>query len=90
MMPLLLAHGVLLAGVMANPIFFTGAKLTDFKMLIIGFVAFLMMVVLGPLMVFAPRLMNAKRAGLREYGVLASRYVSEFDRKWVRGGADDD
>ena len=87
LMPLLLAHGVLLAGVMANPIFFTGAKLTDFKMLIIGFVAFLMLVVLGPLMVFAPRLMNAKRAGLREYGMLASRYVSEFDRKWVRGGA---
>jgi hypothetical protein len=46
--------------------------------------------VLGPLLVFAPRLMSAKRTGLREYGMLASRYVSEFDRKWVRGGAPDD
>ena len=34
--------------------------------------------------------MRAKRTGLREYGILASRYVSEFDLKWVRGGADDD
>ena len=34
--PLLLAHGVLFAGLMANPIFFAGAKLTDFKMEIIG------------------------------------------------------
>jgi hypothetical protein len=34
--------------------------------------------------------MRAKRTGLREYGILASRYVSEFDRKWVRGGAADD
>ena len=34
--------------------------------------------------------MRAKRTGLREYGRLASRYVSEFDRKWVRGGATDD
>ena len=34
--PLLMAHGVLLAGLMANPIFFAGAKLTDFKMEIIG------------------------------------------------------
>jgi hypothetical protein len=25
--------------------------------------------------------------GLREYGVLATRYVSEFDTKWLRGGA---
>jgi hypothetical protein len=24
---------------------------------------------------------------LREYGRLVSRYVGEFDRKWVRGGA---
>jgi hypothetical protein len=31
--------------------------------------------------------MQAKRIGLREYGMLASRYVGEFDRKWVRGGA---
>ncbi len=88
--PLLMAHGALLAGVMANPIFFAGVKLVDFKMEIIGFVAFLLLLVLGPLLVFSPRLMKAKRTGLREYGMLASRYVSEFDRKWVRGGAADD
>lgn len=85
--PLLTAHGALLAGLMANPIFFSGAKLTDFKMEIVAFVAFLLLLVLGPLMVFTPLLMRAKRAGLREYGMLASRYVSEFDEKWVRGSA---
>jgi len=85
--PLLLAHGALLAGLMANPILFAGAKLTDFKMEIIGAVAVLLLIILGPLLVFSPRLMQAKRAGLREYGILASRYVREFDVKWVRGGA---
>ena len=85
--PLLLAHGALLAGLMANPILFAGAKLTDFKMEIIGAVVVLLLVILGPLLVFSPRLMHAKRTGLREYGTLASRYVREFDRKWVRGGA---
>jgi hypothetical protein len=88
--PLLLAHGAMFAGLMANPIFFAGAKLTDFKMVIIGGVAILLLVVLGPLLAFSPRLMRAKRTGLREYGILASRYVSEFDLKWVRGGATDD
>jgi hypothetical protein len=88
--PLLMAHGALLAGLMANPIFFAGAKMTDFKMEIFGAVAILLLLVLGPLLVFSPRLMRAKRTGLREYGTLASRYVSEFDLKWVRGGADDD
>ena len=89
-MPLLMAHGALVAGLIANPIFFAGAKLTDFKMEIIGVVVFLLLIVLGPLLVFSPRLMRAKRTGLREYGMLASRYVREFDLKWVRGGAADD
>ncbi len=43
--------------------------------------------VLGPLLVFSPQLAAAKRAGLREYGTLAQRYVREFDQKWLRGGA---
>jgi hypothetical protein len=85
--PLLMAHGAMLAGLMANPIFFLGAKLIDFKMEIVGGVLFLMLMTLGPLLVFSPRLLQAKRTGLREYGLLASRYVSEFDLKWVRGGA---
>jgi hypothetical protein len=84
--PLLTAHGVLLAGLMANPIFFAGAKLTDFKLEIVGFMVLLLLLVLGPLLVFSPRLMRAKRTGLYEYGVLASGYVSAFDLKWNRGG----
>jgi len=50
-------------------------------------VIFLLCVVLGPLLVFAPQLAQAKRTGLREYGTLAERYVREFDAKWLRGGA---
>ncbi len=46
--PLLLAHGAMFAGLMANPIFFTGAKLTDFKLEIVGGVVAALMLVLGP------------------------------------------
>ena len=46
--------------------------------------------VLGPLLVFSPKLAEAKRAGLREYGALAQRYVHDFDNKWLRGGAPKD
>jgi hypothetical protein len=88
--PLLLAHGALLAGLMANPILFAGAKLTDFKMEIVGAVVSLLLLILGPLLAFSPPLMRAKRTGLREYGMLASGYVRQFDRKWVRGGAASD
>jgi len=86
--PLLLAHGVLLAGLIADRIFFDGAKLPQFTVEIIGGVGILVFVVLGPLMVFAGQLARAKRAGLGEYGVLAQRYAREFDSKWLRGDRD--
>ena len=84
--PLVMAHGAVLAGLAANRIFFAGAKLTDFRMEAVGVMVLLLLIVLGPLLAFSPRLMRAKRTGLREYGRLASRYVREFDLKWVRGG----
>ncbi len=86
----ILAHGVLLSGLIANRIFYTGAKLLDFKLEVIALIAVVTMVVLGPLLAFSPHLMRAKRVGLREYGKLGSRYVEEFDQKWVRGGASAD
>jgi hypothetical protein len=85
--PLAVAHGALLAGLIANRIFYLGAALPEFKIEIAVLVVFLMCVVLGPLLVFAPQLAQAKRTGNREYGTLAERYVREFDAKWLRGGA---
>jgi len=88
--PLAVAHGALLAGFIANRIFFLGATLLQFKLEIVVLVVFLLCMVLGPLLLFAPRLAEAKRAGNREYGTLAERYVREFDTKWLRGGAPTD
>ena len=85
--PLAVAHGAMLAGWIANRIFYLGAALPDFKIEIAVLVVFLLGMVLGPLLLFAPQLAEAKRAGNREYGTLAERYVREFDAKWLRGGA---
>jgi len=86
-LPFLLAQGALLAGVMAERDFLCRPKLLDFRLELIGTVAVLVFVVLGPLLVFGPKLAAAKRMGLREYGTLAERYTREFDDKWLRGGA---
>ena len=85
--PLAAAHGALLSGLIANRIFYLGDGLLDFKVEVAVLLVFLLCLVFGPLMVFAPRLAQAKRTGLREYGTLAERYVREFDAKWLRGGA---
>jgi len=84
--PLAAAHGGLVAGFVANRIFYLGASLPQFKIEIVVFVVFLLCLVLGPLLLFAPQLAEAKRTGNREYGTLAERYVREFDAKWLRGG----
>ncbi len=84
---LAVAHGALLAGNLANRILFLGAALTQFKAEIAVMLIFLMCIILGPLLFFVPQLAQAKRTGSREYGVLAERYVREFDSKWLRGGA---
>jgi len=85
--PLAAAHGAMLAGLIANRIFYAGAGLLDFKVEVAIVLFFLLCLVFGPLVVFAPRLAEAKRTGLREYGTLAERYVRDFDAKWLRGGA---
>ena len=85
--PLAVAHGAVLSGMIANRILHLGTPLTAFKVevgIVVGFVLFL---VFAPLLLFAPQLAEAKRKGAREYGTLAGRYVREFDGKWLRGGA---
>jgi hypothetical protein len=85
--PLALAHGALLAGQIADRIFFLKAGLPEFKAEIAVVVVFMLLLALGPLVQFAGQLAEVKRTGLREYGTLAQRYVREFDAKWLRGGA---
>jgi hypothetical protein len=81
--PILLAQGVMLAGLVASRVLYRGESLLSFKMQIAGFVAFFVAAILGPLLMFTPKMAQAKRKGLAEYGLLAQRYVDGFEQKWV-------
>jgi hypothetical protein len=85
--PILFAQGAVLAGGIANRIFYQGQNLLSFKVTIVGFVVFFVIVILAPLVVFTPHLMVAKRRGLGEYGTLAATYLAGFEEKWLRGSA---
>ena len=85
--PLAVAHGAVLSGMIASRILHVGTPLTAFKVEIVVVVVFVQCLVFVPLLLFAPQLAQAKRNGIREYGTLAERYVREFDAKWLRGGA---
>lgn len=43
---------------------------------------------LGPLFLFSPKLIASRVQGLSRYMELAARYVSAFDRKWLRADGD--
>jgi hypothetical protein len=87
--PILMAHTGLFSGYIANRILHEGSKLPDFRFELVGIAAVLLLIVLGPLCVFVPKLNRARLAGLRTYGTLASDYVVGFAGKWAGGNKAD-
>jgi hypothetical protein len=83
--PILFAQGAMLAGLVAGRVLHRGEDLLSFKLQIGGFIAFFVVAILGPLVMFTPRLAAARRKGLAEYGLLAQRYVEGFHKKWIIG-----
>lgn len=83
--PILFAQGSLLAALIATRVLYEGQKLTSFRIEAGSLVAFFMLLVLCPLLVFTPHLIRAKRRGLQIYGQLASGYVQAFEEKWIDG-----
>ena len=81
--PILFAQGAMLAGLVASRVLYRGESLLSFKLQIAGFVAFFVLAILAPLLMFTPRMARAKRKGLADYGLLAQRYVESFEQKWV-------
>lgn len=81
--PILFAQGAMLTGLVASRVLYRGESLLSFKLQIGGFVAFFVLAILGPLVMFTPGMARAKRKGLADYGLLAQRYVETFEKKWV-------
>jgi hypothetical protein len=81
--PILFAQGAMLAGLVASRVLYRGESLLSFKLQLGGFVVFFVLAILGPLLMFTPRMADAKRKGLADYGQVAQGYVDRFEEKWV-------
>jgi hypothetical protein len=82
---ILFALSSVVSAAIATRTLFSGATLEQFEVTYATLILLLLIVLAGPLMVFAPKLFRAKQDGLRRYGELASRYMQLFDNKWVEG-----
>lgn len=85
--PILFAQGAILAGIVADRVLHRGESLLSFKIQIGGFIIFFLFVVLGPLLMFTPRMARVRRKGLADFGLFAQRYVEGFERKWMGGSS---
>jgi hypothetical protein len=83
--PLLAAHSGIVSGFIANRILHEGTTLPEYRFELVGMAIFVLVVIVGPLCVFVPKLNQAKLAGLRTYGRLASDYATGFATKWAAG-----
>ena len=88
--PILVAHTAFLAGFIGGRIVHDNARLSTFKMDVVGVVVLLMLIVIVPLCFFVSHLKRARRTAIKEYGLLASRYVNDFRRKWINETAERD
>lgn len=79
----LLAHTVLLTGVIANHIWHSGQTFLEFKLEIVTILLLLLFLALTPLIFFIIPLVRTKRKGLIDYGVVACDYVNHFHSKWM-------
>jgi hypothetical protein len=85
--PLAFGGSAMLTATYAESVMFAGAKLQSYVLPLTGAVAGNTLMLVAPLVLFAPQLLKAKQRGLLEYGALAADYAHAFDEKWIRGRA---
>jgi len=60
-----------------------GAHLMNFKIDAIVWLVFILLISMGPLVLFVPRLTSLRRQGILQYGVLGQLHSVEFHKKWI-------
>src|SRR5262245_12750405 len=83
--PVVMASSAVLAGRWGHDVLYHGAPVQSLFAPMGIFVALSLVLLLSPLLVFAPNLLALKRQGLLTYGALVGRHGRLVERRWVRG-----
>ncbi len=79
------AFSCVLSANIAFQIYFEGVAIESFRLLFVVYLVTMLLLILGPLLIFTPQLARARRRGMREYSLLANDYNRAFHQKWVAG-----
>ena len=69
----------------AFQVYFEAVPVMSFKVVFAVYLVAMLLLILGPLLIFSPLLARARRQGLRQYSLLANDYNRAFHQKWVAG-----
>lgn len=81
---------MIVAGAVANRVMHDHAAILSFRYVLLGFDTIVVALFLGPVLVFAGKLMTAWRWGIFEYGALARNVGRQMEKKWIGQAADAD
>jgi hypothetical protein len=81
---LLFSMSAVFAGAIANGAIYEGKNPLEFKLTVLSYIAFVIVMVLLPLSAFAGKLIELKEKGQLEYGILGMDYTTAFDQKWIQ------
>jgi hypothetical protein len=83
--PVATASLAILASSYAEQMLYGGVEPIALAVPLTAAVVGVVLVLVGPLFLFVPRLLNAKQDALLEYSTLAAEYSREFAEKWIAG-----
>jgi hypothetical protein len=81
--PFATALGVIAAGMVADRVVNEGAVLLAYKYVVVGLAAFVVALIVAPLLAFSDKLLSAWQRGVLDYGALANRIAVELERNWI-------
>lgn len=81
--PFVFGSGAIVAGTIADFVVYEGKSPLEYQWHIIGFVVFLLILIMGPVLVFMRSLYEAKETAVFQYGAMASRQIQQVEKKWI-------
>jgi hypothetical protein len=79
------AYAAAASGVLSREVLFDKVPIESYKIPVAALIILMLLLFLGPLLMFAPALLRTRRKSLHEYSTLGSKLGRLYDQKWVRG-----
>jgi hypothetical protein len=79
------AYAATASSIAAREVLFDKVPIQSYKIPVAALVITLVLIFLGPLLMFAPILLRTRRKSLHEYSTLACKLGRLYDQKWVKG-----